>query len=163
MRGREKNAPLCNAVVQGIVKRSCRSQGSWYLGERSLVVELLCTVSPGSIQEVCRVSYGSASPRQRRRCRARVMVALLPATARILRLHLSAGRDAQRWARNRASRRVHYGDRIASPLRERLVQLHLRLLLLVAGAVGIGCAGKEERGRGLHLLLQRRAFRRARR
>lgn len=71
----------------------------------------------------------------------------LPPAGHVLVLHLAAWRDAERWARNGASRRVDYGDGVASALGHGLVQLHVVGVLAVAGGRGverIGSGGEEE-------------------
>lgn len=82
-------------------------------------------------------------------------------------LHLPGWRDGERRTRNRASARVHDRNRVASTLGHRLMQLHLVMRrLLEAGwprPERIRRSREEEGGRGLDLLLQRRALRRARR
>lgn len=82
----------------------------------------------------------------------------LPAARNVLVLHLSAWRDGHWRARNRSGRGVDNRDCIARPLRHRLVQLHVLLLLEGRGVVRIRYRGEKKRRSRLDLLLERRAF-----
>jgi len=81
-------------------------------------------------------------------------------------LHLPGWRDGERRTRDRASARVHDGNRVASTLGHRLMQLHLVMRgLLEAGwprPKRIRRGREEEGGRRLDLLLKWRALGRAR-
>jgi len=82
-------------------------------------------------------------------------------------LHLPGWRDGEGRTRDRASARVHDGNRVASTLGHRLMQLHLVMRgLLEAGwprPKRIRRGREEEGGRRLDLLLEWRALGRARR
>lgn len=89
----------------------------------------------------------NAEQQQHHAHRASTSIMHLPPTRHVLVLHLAAWRDTQRWARNRAGRRVDDRDGVASALRHGLVQLHVVGMLAVAGGrrvERIGCGGEEE-------------------
>ena len=70
----------------------------------------------------------------------------LPATLllHVVVLHLAAGRDAKRRARNGARGRVDDGDGVTGTLRHRLVQLHAVLVASGRRVERIRCGGQEE-------------------
>lgn len=70
------------------------------------------------------------------------MVALLPAASNVLLLHLSAWRDAERWTRGQASGGINNRDRIAGALRQRLMELHLLMLMLLVARVAVVVVGR---------------------
>jgi len=70
----------------------------------------------------------------------------LPATLllHVVVLHLAAGRDAKRRARNGARRRVDDRNGVTGTLRHRLVQLHAVLVASGRRVERIRCGGQEE-------------------